>query len=51
MSEQARTFEKTSKQLERIMYYRKLKLNIICCLIICGLLGYILVPIIKKIKD
>ena len=46
MSESSATFAKQSHDLERIMFYRKLKLNIIIGIVILGILAYILIPII-----
>jgi hypothetical protein len=46
LSEASKRFEKQSHDLERIMYWRKMKLNIIICLVVLAVLAYILIPII-----
>eukprot|EP00829_Urostomides_striatus_P011765 TRINITY_DN2969_c0_g1_i2.p1 TRINITY_DN2969_c0_g1~~TRINITY_DN2969_c0_g1_i2.p1 ORF type:complete len:262 (-),score=50.28 TRINITY_DN2969_c0_g1_i2:34-783(-) len=42
----AKGFEKTSKEFERMMYWRNCKLCLIIALIVIAILAYILVPII-----
>jgi len=45
----AHDFNKNSKELRDIMYYRNLRLKVMIGLIVGGVLGYILLPIIKSV--
>lgn len=49
MRSNAHDFNKNSKELRDIMYYRNLRLKIIIGLIVTGIAGYILIPIIKSV--
>lgn len=46
MEGNARIFQNDSKRLERIMYWRKVKINCILILVVLGVILYILVPIL-----
>ncbi len=46
MKDAANTFNKQSHDLERLMYWRNMKLKIIIALVIIAVLAYILIPII-----
>ena len=51
MEGNARVFHTDAKRLERIMYWRKVKINCILIFVVVAVLAYILIPIIVNASD
>ena len=49
MAHVAKDFKKNTHELERIMYYRNVKMNIIICLLVTAVVLYFTFPLVSKL--